>query len=170
MTTPAVAYFQGATRSFRANAVIMILRIRRPLPATRSWTGITRLPPYQEPLRHPSAPGLSLTGIRLIIPDRALGLPVLRAFSLCTCCRHYSLAAKPLYQPCVAGMQQPTRSNGLEARPSFARITATYSGVGRKYQCFQLVARLRFRPYLLLAMAALNTSLQLISIQRWIDS
>ena len=33
------------------------------------------------PLRHPSAPGLSLTGVRLVIPDHALGLPVLRALS-----------------------------------------------------------------------------------------
>jgi hypothetical protein len=41
------------------------------------------------PLRHPSAPGLSLAGVRLIIPDPALGLPVLRALSWCTCCRHY---------------------------------------------------------------------------------
>src|SRR4029077_14761290 len=45
------------------------------------------------PLRHPSAPGLSLTGVRLIIPDHAMGLPVLRALSLCTCCRHYPGAA-----------------------------------------------------------------------------
>ena len=45
------------------------------------------------PLRHPSAPGLSLAGVRLIIPDHALGLPVLRALSLCTCCRHYPGAA-----------------------------------------------------------------------------
>src|SRR5215472_4859655 len=52
----------------------------RPLPST----GITRLPQYYEPLRHPSAPGLSLTGVRLIIPDHALGFPVLRALSLCT--------------------------------------------------------------------------------------
>jgi hypothetical protein len=29
----------------------------------------------------------------LIIPDHALGLPVLRALSLCTCCRHYPGAA-----------------------------------------------------------------------------
>ncbi|SEF09557.1 hypothetical protein SAMN05444161_8286 [Rhizobiales bacterium GAS191] len=36
---------------------------------------------------------LSLTGVRLIIPDHALGLPVLRALSLCTCCRHYPGAA-----------------------------------------------------------------------------
>jgi hypothetical protein len=33
------------------------------------------------PLRHPSAPGLSLAGVRLIILDHALGLPVLRALS-----------------------------------------------------------------------------------------
>src|SRR6185503_19344664 len=61
----------------------------RPLPST----GITRLQRYYEPLRHPSAPGLSLTGVRLIIPDHAQGLPVLRALSLCTCCRHYPGAA-----------------------------------------------------------------------------
>jgi hypothetical protein len=61
----------------------------RPLPST----GITRLQRYCEPLRHPSAPGLSLTGVRLIIPDHASGLPVLRALSLCTCCRHYPGAA-----------------------------------------------------------------------------
>ena len=61
----------------------------RPLPSP----GITRLQRYYEPLRHPSAPGLSLTGVRLIIPDHAVGLPVLRALSLCTCCRHYPGAA-----------------------------------------------------------------------------
>src|SRR6266446_3290097 len=61
----------------------------RPLPST----GITRLQRYCEPLRHPRAPGLSLTGVRLIIPDHAMGLPVLRALSLCTCCRHYPGAA-----------------------------------------------------------------------------
>jgi hypothetical protein len=61
----------------------------RPLPSP----GVTRLQRYYEPLRHPSAPGLSLTGVRLIIPDHALGLPVLRALSLCTCCRHYPGAA-----------------------------------------------------------------------------
>jgi hypothetical protein len=29
----------------------------------------------------------------LVIPDHAMGLPVLRALSLCTCCRHYPGAA-----------------------------------------------------------------------------
>jgi Resolvase, N terminal domain len=30
---------------------------------------------YNEPLRLPRAPSLSLTGVRLVIPDRALGSP-----------------------------------------------------------------------------------------------
>src|SRR5213593_288201 len=41
----------------------------RSLPST----GITRLPRYNEPLRHPRAPGLSLAGVRLVIPDPRLG-------------------------------------------------------------------------------------------------
>ena len=57
----------------------------RPLPST----GITRLPRYYGPLRHPTTPGTSLTSFRLLIPEHAEGLPVLRALSLCTCCRHY---------------------------------------------------------------------------------
>src|ERR1700756_1675560 len=69
------------SRSLTASCVGLELR---PLPST----GITRLQRYYWPLRHPSAPGLSLTGVRLIIPDHAVGFPVLRALSLCTCCRH----------------------------------------------------------------------------------
>src|SRR5712691_5227011 len=61
----------------------------RSLPST----GVTRLQRYYEPLRHPRAPDLSLAGLRLVLADHALGLPVLRAFSLCTCCRHYPGAA-----------------------------------------------------------------------------
>src|SRR5215469_4294390 len=39
-------------------------------------TGITRLPRYYEPLRHPRAPGLSLTGVRLVVPPTTLwGFP-----------------------------------------------------------------------------------------------
>src|SRR3984893_16064270 len=74
------------SRSFTACCVCLE---PRPLPST----GITRLQRYCEPLRPPSAPGLSLTGVRLIIPDHALGFPVLRALSLCTCCRQYPGAA-----------------------------------------------------------------------------
>src|ERR1700737_1247102 len=61
----------------------------RSLPST----GVTRPQRYCEPLRHPRAPGLSLAGVRLVIPDHALGLPVLPALSLCTCCRQYPGAA-----------------------------------------------------------------------------
>src|SRR6266496_853254 len=39
------------------------------------------------------APDLSLAGVRLVIADRAMGLPVLRTLSLCTCRRHYPGAA-----------------------------------------------------------------------------
>src|SRR5215468_9987655 len=74
------------SRSLTTSCVCLELR---PLPSP----GITRLQRYCGPLRHPSAPGLSLTGVRLIIPDHATGLPVLRALSLCTCRRHYPGAA-----------------------------------------------------------------------------
>src|SRR5260221_4951041 len=74
------------SRSFTTYCVYLELRS---LPST----GITRLQRYYEPLRHPRAPGPSLTGVRLVIADHALGLPVLRTLSLCTCCRHYPGAA-----------------------------------------------------------------------------
>src|ERR1700750_994255 len=61
----------------------------RPLPSP----GVNRLQRYYKPLRHPTAPSLSLTGVWLVMPDRALGLPVLRALSLCTCCHQYRGAA-----------------------------------------------------------------------------
>jgi hypothetical protein len=38
-------------------------------------------------------PGLSVTGVQLVVPDHIEGFPVLRALSLCTCCRHYPGAA-----------------------------------------------------------------------------
>src|ERR1700756_5190035 len=74
------------SRSFTTYCACLELRS---LPST----GVTRLPRYYEPLRHPRAPSLSLTGLWLVIADHALGLPVLRALSLCTCCRHYPGAA-----------------------------------------------------------------------------
>src|SRR6266568_7329061 len=70
------------SRSFTTYCVCLELRS---LPST----GITRLQRYYEPLRHPRAPSLSLTGFRLVTADHALGLPVLRTLSLCTCCRQY---------------------------------------------------------------------------------
>ena len=55
----------------------------RPLP----YPGVDRFQRYCEPPRHPRAPGLPLTGLRLDIPVRAKGLPVLGALSLWTCRR-----------------------------------------------------------------------------------
>jgi hypothetical protein len=74
------------SRSFATYCVCLELRS---LPST----GVTRLQRYYEPLRHPRAPSLSLAGLRLVVADHALGLPVFRALSLCTCCRHYPGAA-----------------------------------------------------------------------------
>src|SRR6202048_156024 len=104
------------SRSLTACCVCLELR---PLPST----GITRLPRYCEPLRHPSAPGLSLAGVRLIIPDHASGLPVLRALSLCTCCRHYPGAAAGRTprssHPAVSAF--PGRVAGSACTSSFSR-------------------------------------------------
>ena len=58
-------------RSFAASCVSFQLR---PLPSP----GITRLPRYYGPLRHPSRPGLTLTSCRLIGLRSPLGFPVLR--------------------------------------------------------------------------------------------
>ena len=101
----------------------------RSLPST----GITRLQRYYEPLRHPKAPGLSLTGVRLVVADRALGLPVFRTLSLCACCRHYPGAATRR----IASLTSPSRVSlprkgcrvGLrivlfEACSAFTRVTA----------------------------------------------
>ena len=100
----------------------------RPLPST----GITRLPRYYRPLRHPKAPGLSLAGVRLVIADHAKGLPVLRALTLCTCYRHYPGAAtgdtlrsfpQP-YQP------SPKWSSGRPARCPFRGLLSVHSRYG----------------------------------------
>src|SRR4029077_9804840 len=64
----------------------------RSLPST----GVTRFPRYSEPLRHPRAPSLSLTSVRLVISDHALRLPVLRTLSLCT-----AVATTPTQRPGV---------------------------------------------------------------------
>src|SRR5467141_5218364 len=114
------------SRSFTTYCVCLELRS---LPST----GVTRLPRYYEPLRHPRAPGLSLAGFRLIIADHALGLPVFRALSLCTCCRHYPGAASgrtaSLTSPSRISLPRKGRRVGLrivlfEACSAFTRVTA----------------------------------------------
>ena len=104
-------------RSLTACCVCLELR---PLPST----GITRLQRYNEPLRHPRAPVLSVTGVRLVVPDHAKGFPVLRALSLCTCCRHYPGAATgrvtSLVHPVVSAF--PDNPVGSACASSFSRF------------------------------------------------
>ena len=95
----------------------------RSLPST----GITRLPRYYEPLRHPSAPGLSLAGVRLIIPDHTHGPPVLHTLSLCTCCRQYPGAA--------TGRRLRSSHPAVSAFPEIAvgsACTSTFSRLARR--------------------------------------
>jgi hypothetical protein len=86
------------SKSFTTYCVCLELRS---LPST----GVTRLQRYCEPLRHPKAPSLSLAGFRLVIADHALGFPVFRALSLCTCRRHYPGAASGR----IASLISPSR-------------------------------------------------------------
>src|SRR6266404_4128191 len=105
------------SRSFPTYCVCLELRS---LPST----GITRLQRYYEPLRHPKAPGLSLTGFRLVLADHALGLPVLRTLSLCTCCRHYPGAASgrtaSLTSPSRVSL--PRKGRRVACASSFSRL------------------------------------------------
>jgi hypothetical protein len=87
---------------------------------------------HYEPLRHPLAPGLSLTGVRLVIPYHAKGLPVLPALPLCTCCRHYPGAATGVTHaqlPSRISLPRYGRRVGLrnvlfEACSAFTHVTA----------------------------------------------
>ena len=108
------------SRSFTTCCVRLELRS---LPSP----GVTRLPRYCEPLRLPRAPGLSLAGVRLAIAGHALGLPVLRTLSLCTCCRHYPGVA--------AGSNLRSTSPAISAFPDMAvgsAYTSSFSRLARR--------------------------------------
>ncbi len=112
----------------------------RSLPST----SVTRLQRYYEPLRHPTAPGLSVTGVRLVVPDHALGLPVLRALSLCTCCRHYPGAATgltvSLIRPIVSAF--PGMAAGSTCASSFSRLARRSLALRPAHsRCHQFVTR-----------------------------
>src|SRR3984957_1333934 len=105
------------SRSLTASCVCLELR---PLPSP----GVPRLQRYYKPLRHPTVPSLSLTGVWLVIPDRAWGLPVLRALSLCTCCRQYPGAAtgRRLRSSHLAVSAFPEIAVGSACTSSFSRL------------------------------------------------
>src|ERR1700677_4880728 len=66
----------------------------------------------------------SLTGVWLVIPDHALGLPVLRTLSLCTCCRQYPGAAtgRRLRSSRPAVSAFPEIAVGSACTSSFSRL------------------------------------------------
>jgi hypothetical protein len=112
----------------------------RPLPST----GVTRLPRYYGPIRHLTAPGPSVTGIQLAVPGHAARLPVLRALSLCTCCRHYPGTATGgsalLIRPAISAF--PERVVGSACASSFSRLARRSLALRPAHsRCHQFVAR-----------------------------
>src|ERR1022692_4930213 len=100
---------------------------------------------HYEPLRHPKAPSLSLAGFRLVIADHAMGLPVLRTLSLCTCCRHYPGAAAgwmvSLGSPAVSAF--PERVIGSACALSFSRLARRSLALRPAHsRCHQFVTRI----------------------------
>src|SRR5208282_2333381 len=63
-------------------------------------------------------------GVRLVFTDRAVGLPVLRALSLCTCCRQYpgAAAGRRLRSSHPAVSAFPERAIGSACTSSFSRL------------------------------------------------
>ena len=112
----------------------------------------TRLQRYYEPLRHPRASGLSLAGVRLIIADHAMRLPVLRALSLCTCCRHYPGAAagsttRSFTQPC---QPSPIWQSGRPAHRPFRGLLGVHLRYGlhtRAGTVFRDTLNRRLQPF-----------------------
>ena len=120
----------------------------RPLPST----SITRLHQYYGPLRHPNAPGLSLTGVRLVIPNHAKGLPVLRALPLCTCCRHYPGAATGCLPRSLPQPYQPSPKwqSGRPAHRPFRGLLGVHSRYGlhtRAVTVFRDAHNRRLQPF-----------------------
>src|SRR5467141_2864269 len=125
------------SRSFTPYCICLELRS---LPST----GITRLPRYSEPLRHPKSPSLSLAGFQLVIADLAMGLPVLRTLSLCTCCRHYpgAAAGRILRSAHPAVSAFPERVVGSACALSFSRIAQRSLALRPAHsRCHQFVTR-----------------------------
>ena len=82
-------------------------------------TGVTRLPRYYEPVRHPRRPGLSLAGVRLGSRFPPLGLPVLQQLPVC---RH-AVTITP-----VGPLDLIVRSEGLST-PRYSPATAAFPDI-----------------------------------------
>jgi hypothetical protein len=114
------------SRSFTTYCVCLELRS---LPST----GITQLQRYYEPLRHPRAPGLSLTGFRLVLAGPRFGASrVSYAFLV------YMLSPLPrrsVWAYCFAHFTQPYQpspkgSSGRPAHRPFRGLLGVHSRYG----------------------------------------
>ena len=126
--------------NLRSLATCCVRSEPRPLPST----GVTRLPRYYGPLRHLTAPGPSVTGFRLAVSGHAARLPVLRALSLCTCCRPYPGTATGgpalLIRPAISAF--PERVVGSACASSFSRLARRSLALRPAHsRCHQFVAR-----------------------------
>ena len=88
-------------------------------------TGIAQLHRYYGPLRHPSAPGLSLAGVRLIIPDHAWGFPCCGRFP----CVH-AAATIPVQQ---MGVLVAQNHPPVSAFPDSTIVSACTSSFSRSF-------------------------------------
>ena len=94
------------------------------------------------------APEHSLTGVRLVIPDHDIGLPVLPARSLCTYCRHYPGTATggPAFahsNPAVSAF--PERGNGSACASSFSRFAQRSLTLRSAHSCCHRILWPAFR-------------------------
>src|SRR5436309_1551769 len=108
------------SRSLTAYCVYLELR---PLPSP----GITRLQRYCEPLRHPSAPGLSLTGVRLIVLITRRGFPCCVRFP----CVH-AAATTPVQQMGVLVAQNHPSVSAFPDSTIGSACTSTFSRFARR--------------------------------------
>src|SRR6059036_3102750 len=113
------------SRSLTACCVCLELR---PLPST----GITRLQRYCEPLRHPSALGLSLAGVRLIILITHWGFPCCVRFpcvhaAATTPVQRLGVVLAHLTQSC---QPSPVGSPGRPAHRPFRGLLGVHSRCG----------------------------------------
>lgn len=97
-------------------------------------------------------PGLSVTGVRLVVPDHTMGFPVLRALSLCV----HAAATTPAQRLCshllnpTAVSVFPDRVVGSTCASSFSRLArrslALRPAHSRRHQFVTLFTR-RLQPY-----------------------
>ena len=109
-----------------------------PPPALPGFHGTTGLSAT------PGRPACAVTGVRLVVPDHAQGLPVLRALSLCTCCRHYPGTATggtaSLIRPVMSAF--PEMAVGSACALSFSRLAQRSLALRPAHsRCHQFVAR-----------------------------